>query len=115
MRRRGFLAAALAAGIAPAVCKADSLMRIAAPRMPPGKWAVSAGGILIQDGRLIVSEWTAVEVSLVSVPVDRSCCLQHDFNPPAAVPAGCLVSLEYKLDYVDHEGLRRLAVGHSAL
>lgn len=109
MRRRGFLAAALAAGIAPAVCKADSLMRIVVPNFPEGRWRVSAGGILLEEGRLIVSEWTAVEVSLVSIPVDRSCYIRHDFDRPAAVPAGGVVALEFKLGYVDQEGLRRLA------
>lgn len=46
MNRRGFLGAILAAGVAPAVVRAESIMRIAAPK----GWSVTEGEVIVLAG-----------------------------------------------------------------
>lgn len=108
MRRRGFLAAALAAGIAPAVCKADSLMRIVVPRASTERWSLSVGGVLVGDDRLLIGDWEVREVSIVEVPIDDSSWIHRSIGNLPRIPADQL-TLEFKVDYIDHEALRRLA------
>lgn len=46
MNRRGFLASILAAGAAPAIIKADSLMRLWAPTAPPD-WSFTSSEMIL--------------------------------------------------------------------
>ena len=54
MNRRGFLGAMLAACAAPAIVRAESLMRIA-PVAPPQGFVLTAGGLYTQSGILLAN------------------------------------------------------------
>lgn len=107
----------LAAGVAPSVCRAGSLMRVAPHNIAGPRWTLSVGGVLLADGelsfeRLPIRVWTAVDVSWVDAPTDPSCWMQGAFDRPIAVPHGGVVSIEFDVNYSDQLGQKRRTVGH---
>jgi hypothetical protein len=74
MKRRSFIGAMLAAAMAPAFVKAESLMKVAAPT----GWTTSEGGILVQE----TSEGGFLLPRFVSIDLYR------ELVDPVADPAG---------------------------
>lgn len=74
MKRRSFLGAMLAAAMAPAFVKAESLMKVA----PPQGWTTTEGGILVQEtseGGLLMPRFVSID-------------LYRELVQPVADPAG---------------------------
>lgn len=72
-------------------------MRIATSKVPDGRWALSVGGVLVDEGGLYSVVWAVQEVSLVAVPFHSRCLSYHSFDRRVAVPAGGIVTIEFGL------------------
>lgn len=74
-------------------------MRVAPDLLPRPRWKLSVGGVLVDGGELefeclSIRQWSAIECSLVEIPVDPACWIRSTFDKPVQVPPGGIVTLE---------------------